>query len=758
MRRAVFRGEEPYPTEAARIVSVGFQGELKKALVELAPLRWDEATGQLLLARRLVVRLSFRGRELAEQSTDGVRGRRYRKPRSHDERTVVARFATTASGLHAVRYEDVFRARRGVRARELRLSRQGDAVAFHLEPNTPRFKPGSMLYFVREDAAANPYGSEAVYELEMGREGTVMLDSSASPSGDVKSHYWKRLEREQNRYYQAALVEAPDVWLWDLLFAPELKAYPFEVSALAPATHPSTLSVWLQGVSDFQAAPDHHVRVYVNGNLVDEVSWDGKTPRRVDVEILPGILREGENVLELENVGDTEAAYSMVALDRFNLRYPRLTVAEGGKLAGVWDESGVAEVTGLDAGAHVLDMTTGPPRWLSGTQLITGSLRFRAEAGGSYLVVSADAVLRPEVRKVTSIGLKHRRNRADYLLIGPRAFLPSARPLLELRRSQGLEVKAVAIEDVYSEFGYGESTPEAVRQFLSYAYHNWKGPSLGYVVLLGDATYDFKDYLATGVRNQVPPLIVKTTYLWTASDPSYAAVNGEDLLPDLAIGRLPAATVDQARAMVEKIVAYETGGAGLAAPVVLIADDPDHAGNFDADADELAATVLASKRLQKLYLRQLGPAATRTAIVDAFDGGASLMSYIGHGGIHLWADEKVFNASDVGALRLQSQQPLLLTMNCLNGYFHFPYFDSLAEELLKAEGRGVIAAFSPSGLSLNAPAHHFHKALLQELVHGSHVRLGDAVMAAQETYAETGTFPELLSIYHLFGDPALKLQ
>jgi hypothetical protein len=32
------------------------------------------------------------------------------------------------------------------------------------------------------------------------------------------------------------------------------------------------------------------------------------------------------------------------------------------------------------------------------------------------------------------------------------------------------------------------------------------------------------------------------------------------------------------------------------------------------------------------------------------------------------------------------------------------------------------------------------------------------VLAAQERYAETGSFPELLSIYHLLGDPALRLR
>jgi hypothetical protein len=97
-------------------------------------------------------------------------------------------------------------------------------------------------------------------------------------------------------------------------------------------------------------------------------------------------------------------------------------------------------------------------------------------------------------------------------------------------------------------------------------------------------------------------------------------------------------------------------------------------------------------------------------------------------------------------------------MNCLNGYFHFPYHNSLSEELLKAEGKGVIAAFSPTGLSLNGPAHQFHKALLDQLVHQGHQRLGDAILAGQAFYAQTGAFPELLSIYHLLGDPALNLR
>ena len=179
-------------------------------------------------------------------------------------------------------------------------------------------------------------------------------------------------------------------------------------------------------------------------------------------------------------------------------------------------------------------------------------------------------------------------------------------------------------------------------------------------------------------------------------DPSYAAVNGEDILPDLALGRLPAASLDEARVMVEKIVAYETREAGLeTAPLVLVADDPDRAGNFVADAEELASSTLAGRDVRKIYLSELGLERTRGSILRAFDEGASVVSYVSHGGIHLWAGENLFDISRVESLSPQARQPIVLTMNCLNGYFHFPYFGSLSEELLKAEGKGAIAAFSP---------------------------------------------------------------
>jgi hypothetical protein len=234
-------------------------------------------------------------------------------------------------------------------------------------------------------------------------------------------------------------------------------------------------------------------------------------------------------------------------------------------------------------------------------------------------------------------------------------------------------------------------------------------------------------------------------------------VNGEDLLPDLAIGRLPATTVEEAEALVSKLLAWEESGQGPGGNAVLVADTPDGAGDFEADVEDIRASFLSGRPVTTLKVRELG-SATRPAILDAFDEGASLVSYVGHGGTAVWSSANVLNSWDTPSLRAQSRQPLLLTMNCLNGYFVAPNFDALPEALLKAQGRGVVGAFSPSGLSLDGPAHEYHKALVGELASGRHTRLGDAVLAAQMAYAETGLMPELLDVYQLLGDPATRIR
>jgi len=749
-----------FPPEPARIVGTGFQSETKKVQLELAPMRWDPQARELTLARRLVVRLAFDGGARDETSEN----RRFRRRASREPRSVLtrlARLATTEPGLHVVRYEELFgRGARAFSADSLRLSRLGEPVPFHLEPQTGRLAPGSRLYFTSPGGAANPYGHEAVFDLDVSSHGSRMEVRSAAPSLEQVPFGWARVEREINRFYQAGLVDAHDLWFWDMLLSPASKSFPFETYGLTGDA--AQVEVRLQGASDFEDVSDHHVAVYLNGSWIGEATWDGKTSKTFDADLAPGLLKEGANDLVIRNLGDAGASYSMVFLDRFTIQYPQKLDSRRGPFEGGFSRTGAVSISGVGVKARVLDITReSRPVWLARpASTPDGSISFSVEQGHRYLAASEDDLRRPRILKPPSFRLKSGKNQsADYLVVAPGRYLGTLEPLLALRRGQGLRVRAVALEQVFDEFGFGEERPEAIRDFLKYAYREDPRAALRYVLLVGDATYDFKDYLETGVENVLPPLMVRTSYLWTASDPSLAMVHGDDLLPDVALGRLPAADEGELRVMVDKILAYEAGAASLySSPLVLVADNADGAGDFEANAEEIASTTLAGKNVRNIYVSSLGARGAKDAVRSTFDDGASLVSYIGHGGIALWADEHILNVEDVETLHPQAQQPLLLTMNCLNGYFHFPYFDSLSEALLKAEDRGVVAAFSPSGLSLNAPAHRYHQAILAALFRREHRRLGDAVLEAQEAYAASGAFPELLLIYHLLGDPALTLH
>ena len=113
-----------------------------------SPLRWDRSTGQLLLARRLIVKVKFRGKVPGEKSLGGSRGRKRRK-KNASTANVVANLVTHDSGLYGVSYQSLFgNRRRSVKTRKLNLTYQGETVAFTVHPNKKQFKRGSRLYFV----------------------------------------------------------------------------------------------------------------------------------------------------------------------------------------------------------------------------------------------------------------------------------------------------------------------------------------------------------------------------------------------------------------------------------------------------------------------------------------------------------------------------------------------------------------------------------------------------------------------------------
>jgi hypothetical protein len=751
---------------AAHLAGVSFLGEAKAVTVELSPLRFDPARQALRLAGRMRVRIDFAGVEPGE-SGHGFTGRHPRRahgtaggrvkdrgPTASGE--TLARLYTTARGLHAVTFETLFpTGHRPIAASTLRLQRGGEAVALHVEPQRPSFGPGGVLYFFAPlTAASTDYTGEIAYELVAGTDGVAMPTRSGAASDPaVSGPPVGSVSFETNRMYQAGLVDAPDPWLWDVVLGGYERTKPFTLSGVDPSA-PGTLVVDLLGASQSGNDADHHVLAAVNGVEVGEVTFAGKQAWRLTATLPAGLVREGANELTLTNAGDT-GVQSLVFLDRFTVEYPRTAAATAGLFEGIWSGDGAASVsvTGVPA---VLDVT-GAARWLTGFAASGSTVRFQVEAGHRYVVVGREGLLVPRVVWPEPTTLRDTANQADYIVIAPQEFLAAAQPLVERRQSQGLVVKAVSLEEIASAFGGGSPSAAAIRDFLAHAYQSWRRPSPRYALLLGGASQDPRNFTGSSRPSPLPYVLQRTSFLLTASDPALAAVNGEDEVPDVALGRLPAHTVAQAQALVAKVLDWEGSGQGLAGKAVLVADNPDSGGDFDADVDDIVQGYLGGRATQVIKLSELG-ASTRPAVLDAWNAGSSLVSYVGHGAAAVWASEGIFTSFDAPSLMAQSRQPVLFTLNCLNGYFLAASFDSLGEALVKAEGRGAIASVSPSGLSLDGPAHVLHRELMAEVTSGRHQRLGDAFLAAQQAYARSGEMPELLRVYNLLGDPALSLR
>ncbi|MEZ4765829.1 MAG: C25 family cysteine peptidase [Calditrichia bacterium] len=115
------------------------------------------------------------------------------------------------------------------------------------------------------------------------------------------------------------------------------------------------------------------------------------------------------------------------------------------------------------------------------------------------------------------------------------------------RRSQGVSVELIDVQDIYDEFNYGIKSPLAIQDFLRYAFFNWsRSDRLKYVLFLGAANLNYK------LPAQLRKILVPTFFYQTekfgavATDFPYALIAGSDEIPDLFIGRLPVNTASRA--------------------------------------------------------------------------------------------------------------------------------------------------------------------------------------------------------------------
>ena len=392
-----------------------------------------------------------------------------------------------------------------------------------------------------------------------------------------------------------------------------------------------------------------------------------------------------------------------------------------------------------------------------------------------YFVTTSSAILRPSsIIKDEPSTLHDPANKVDYIMITHKNFMSSTQRLADFRRKQGLDVLVVDIDDVYDEFSYGIFDPKAIKRFLRYAYFNWdKIPT--YVLLMGDAHWDYKyvyDEYYKKYKNY-PKIYVPTyhgynpPYGETAMDHRFVTVSGDDILPDMIIGRIPAETIEDANNAVDKIIAYETKpNLGIwQTKIMLVADDEKSKSGDeifeDSSIDIENNYIPVGYEVVDVYLRRIKePYLAKKKIVNSINEGVVVLQYSGHGGAYHWAHEGIFDYQDVLNLK-NSAYPFIITTTCENGYFDNPQGGnkSLMELFLLGANQGAIGCLSATRLTYGQGNAVFSKIIYPKLFSETPPILGKIVNAAKIEFIKLDISAWVASAeqYTIFGDPATKL-
>jgi hypothetical protein len=341
-------------------------------------------------------------------------------------------------------------------------------------------------------------------------------------------------------------------------------------------------------------------------------------------------------------------------------------------------------------------------------------------------------------------------NRADFLILTHRDFRAALEPLAQARRAEGLRTEIVTLEDVFDEWNGGNKSGNAVRGFLRHTQTNW-AVRPRYVLLVGDSSYDPRNYLGQGNYDFLPTAYTNTDFGETATDIKLADANGDDI-EDFALGRMPVRTAAQATRVVAKILNYRPF-AGPRPDLLLVTDHADD-NAFELAHDYLRLLLPGGVSVREARRLGLTNEQMRAQTLAGLNDGPAIVQYSGHGLIAGWSSAGFLTSDDAPELTNQNRHPIILTMSCLNGYFQDVHAESLAEALLKAPN-GAAAVWASTALTYADGQVSMSHAWFQQIyADGPAPRLGDATRNAK-----AASYDALVRrTWLLFGDPTLQVR
>lgn len=439
-------------------------------------------------------------------------------------------------------------------------------------------------------------------------------------------------------------------------------------------------------------------------------------------------------------------------------------------LAGATSSTRIIDVTDINNSTEV-------PATLTGSQL-----KFKSNSADNreYVAFNLTGTI-PTPEKLTDIANQNLHGNAtpDMIIVTNSELGDIANSIAEIHRTNdAMTVEVVTPDKIYNEFSGGLPDPSGLRNYFRMYYDRGKQvgtPTLKYVLLMGDGSYDNRNILGKNL-NLLPTYQAENSLSPTESfvtDDFYAFLDdgegGYQGIVDLGVGRIPANTVTEAKAVLGKIQNYlkQASIGNWRNVVTFIADDEDDNIHM-SQAEDLANFVNGSYPsfyTDKIYLDAYKQVSTsggekypevNAAITNRVKQGTLVMNYTGHANERVLAEENVLNISTIQSWSNFNKLPVFVTATC-----EFSRFDAdettAGEEILFNSQGGGIGLFSTTRLVYSGANFELNRKFFDYIFErdsqGNTLRLGD-IMKKAKTYANTGINQLNFS---LLADPALRL-
>lgn len=366
----------------------------------------------------------------------------------------------------------------------------------------------------------------------------------------------------------------------------------------------------------------------------------------------------------------------------------------------------------------------------------------------------------------------------QYLIISHASFITAVTPLATQYLSDGLSVYMTTTQAIQSLYS-GMVMSHAIKSYISATYHSVASPILQYVLLVGDGSENISD------TQYVPPYMLTIYPSWAStgitvvSDNRYVTMDGPtDQVADIFIGRLPVNSVTQATTVVQKLLDYRQHPPQWPwnQQILFFAGHEDGSETFHDDSDWVytwlystlpPTTTIQSRRVyfctancDQSY-KYTGISTARARLMDVFNSGGLIASYVGHGSQHQWDYDPqslapFLHRDDVAQLRNGGALPVVLGLSCFTSRFSDPAGDTLDETLLRRAGGGAIATWGGTTLGLTSGHRVLHQSFFEAVFGHNNLRLGPATEFAK--LGLPSNYSDLRDTFLLLGDPALSLN